>query len=116
MKDTARFFLDIKIRPDGGIGSSIKPASSEDGESLSDWPSGGLVQTSYALMVEFFKAESYTMAISMLSQGMDLQSLDSEELAERVLQQFMRSTDIFLGRVCEETLESIKEASKLTEE
>lgn len=106
---TARCFVEISLRPnDGAMKSSHGPLTPEDAKRMEDWPSGGLVQTSNALLVEALRQEAYVMALTLISQGKKPDDLTAEDLSERVQLQLSRMVGQVAGGVAEETLTKIK--------
>lgn len=94
------------------IVTSCRPASQEDSDRLSSWDTGGLAQFSYALMIEYLRAEAYVMAISMMSQGKELSSITPRDLFDNVLNHFLHDSKVLLGRICQGTIESLTDSSK----
>ena len=75
---------------------------------MEDWPSGGLVQTSNALLLEALRQEAYIMAITLISQGKKPDDLTAEDLSERVQLQLSRMVGQVAVGVAEETLTKIR--------
>jgi len=73
--------VDLRLRIErnerGDVRSSLEFTTPEDEESARSWPSGGLVQLSHAIFVEALKRESYTMAISILSTGAEIEDISN---------------------------------------
>lgn len=106
---TARCFLEINHRPkDGAMKSSHGPLTPEDAKRMEGWPSGGLVQTSNALLLEALRQESYIMALTLISQGKNPEDLTAEDLSERVQLQLSRMISQVAGGVAENTLTKIR--------
>ena len=82
--DTVNLLVEIKLRlSDGAIWTSHRPATPGDAGRLEQWPSGGLVQTAHALLIEALRREAYTTAIAIMSkQQIDVehQSLDAKSI------------------------------------
>ena len=109
---TARCFVEISLRPkDGAMKSSHGPLTPEDAKRMEDWPSGGLVQTSNALLLEALRQESYVMSLIVNSQGTEPGDLTPEDLSERVRVQVLRMVDHVIEGVAGETLAMVSPGS-----
>ena len=107
---TARLYVEVKHRPeDGAVTSSHGVLTDADQTTMNGWVSGGLVQSSNALFIEYLRQESYVMALTRISQdGRTMEDLVPEDLQERVRKQTLRILDhIGLG-IAEETLQRFK--------
>lgn len=90
----ARFYVEVLHRPeDGAMMSSHGPLCQEDADLADTWMSGGLVQLSNALLVEYVRKESYVMALTLLSQGKEPSDLTPVDLEQRVRTQMLRMMD-----------------------
>lgn len=108
-KKTVRIVLQIDSDDSGSlVVTSLRPLSQEDSKVLSSWETGGLAQVSYALMIEYLKAEAYVMAISMLSRGKELPSILSKDLSDNVLNHFLHDSKDLVGKVCQGILDSLR--------
>ena len=106
---TARCFVEIRLRSkDGAMQSSHGPLTPEDASRMEGWPSGGLVQTSNALLLEALRQEAYVMALTMISQGKEPDDLTAEDLSERVRVQVLRMLDHVTEGIAEETLAKLR--------
>lgn len=105
---SARLLLEIQLHESGGMKSSHRPATEEDRAELNSWPSGGLIHTSQALLVEALRREAYTMAITQLSLGKPLDSLSAKELADLAQAQVLKMMNELLGPLAVETLEALR--------
>ena len=104
---TARCFVEISLRPnDGAMKTSHGPLTPEDAKLMGDWPSGGLVQTANALLIEALRQETYAMALTLIS--LNRTDLTAEDLSERVQVQLSRMVGQVALGVAEETLTKIK--------
>jgi predicted P-loop ATPase/GTPase len=109
---TARFVVVIHHRPDdGAMMSAHHVASPEDTQVVADWASGGLVQVSNALVVEYLRQESYVMALTLLSQGKVPDDLTVEDLLGRVRAQVLHMVDAVGTGAVQEAIDRIKSST-----
>lgn len=105
--DTVNLLVEIKLRlSDGAIWTSHRPATPGDAGRLEQWPSGGLVQTAHALLIEALRREAYTMAITKLSQGHE--EVSQEELRNALTVMIQRFVDQFSQGAVQDALSKIK--------
>lgn len=104
--DTVNLLVEIKLRlSDGAIWTSHRPATPGDASRLEQWPSGGLVQTAHALLIEALRREAYTMAITKLSQGHE--KITPEELQNALTVMVQRFVDQFSQGAVQDALGKI---------
>ena len=106
---TARLYVEINHRSkDGALSCSHGVASEQDQAIMDGWTSGGLVQGSNALLIEYLRRESYVMALTILTQeGKTLEDVTPKDLMERVRLQTLRMLDHIGQGVAEETVNRI---------
>lgn len=108
--EIVQFLLTIKRDiSDGALDTKHYPASGADSAVLESWPSGGLVQAAHAFMLEAIRRESYTMAIAMMSKGIDRSQILPEELSERVVGMTLEFCDRFCKDICKDTINRLSE-------
>ena len=107
---TARLYVEVNHRAkDGALSSSHGAASEQDQAVMDGWASGGLVQGSNALLIEYLRRESYVMALTVLAQeGKTPEDVTPEDLMEKVRVQTLRMLDHIGQGVAEETVKRIK--------
>ena len=108
MPSTANLLVQIHSNEQMEIRSEHRPLQEEDKTLLGSWPSGGLVQTAHALFIEALRKESYTMAISLLSQGTTEEDLTATAIEERVRAHLLEMTDRFAPGAAQEALGRIR--------
>jgi len=101
---SAKILVQIHLAEDLTMRSEHKPLGPEDEKMLASWPSGGLVQIAHGLFVETMRKESYTMAISLLSQGTEEKDLTAPAIEEKVRAHFLMMLDHFATAAAEEAL------------
>lgn len=102
----------VEMKEDGTVRSSHSPSSREDQKTLQSWPSGGLVQLAHALLVEAIKRETYTMAISTLSSGVELDALTPEDLDARTRAHVIEMLSRFGLSAAEDVLKVIRASAR----
>jgi hypothetical protein len=104
--DTVNLLVEVKLRlSDGAIWTSHRPATPGDAGRLEQWPSGGLVQTAHALLIEALRREAYTLAITTLSQG---QEVTQEELRSTLTVMLNRFVEQFGQGAVQDALSKIQ--------
>ena len=78
--ETAKLLVEMKLRDDGALWTSHRPASPGDLERITGWPSGGLAQMSHALFVEFLRREAYTLVVQRMAQGEKVEEITVEDM------------------------------------
>lgn len=78
--ETAKLIVEMKLREDGALWTSHRPASPGDLERITSWPSGGLAQMSHALLVEFLRREAYTLVVQRLAKGEQIEDITAEDV------------------------------------
>lgn len=106
--ETVSLLVEIRRRiTDGAVYSSHRPLAAGDLQRLKDWPSGGLIQTSHALLMETLRREAYTSAITVMSQGTDPQELTVDKVEEVVRGHLVEMTAQFTRGVVEDVVGEI---------
>lgn len=106
--DTVRFLLEVRRRlSDEALFTAHRPATPGDAKRVAEWPSGGLVQVAHAFMVEYLRREAYVMAITLLSKGQKPDTIDPEELEQKVRVQVAQMAEQFAGGAVEEAISRI---------
>jgi hypothetical protein len=106
--DTANLLVEIKLRlSDGAIWTSHRPATAGDAGRLEQWPSGGLVQTAHALLIEALRREAYTMAIAIMSKQDGY--LDEQTLKEALRMQVISFLEDFCTGAVQDAMSKINQ-------
>ena len=106
--DTVKLLVEIRRRvEDDAIFSHHRPLSPGDQERMGSWPSGGLIHIAHALMVECFRREAYTMAVSMVSKGRNIQEVTPKDIDEATRLHVLEMMDQFLEGACQEAHERL---------
>ena len=104
--ETAKLLVEMKLRADGALWTSHRPASPGDLERITGWPSGGLNQMAHALFVEFLRRETYTLVISKMANEEPLEEISVEDMDALVRSRVIELTSIFLKGAIEQALEA----------
>ena len=102
--ETAKLIVEIKLREDGALWTSHRPASPGDLERITEWPSGGLHQMSHALFVEFLRREAYTLVISKMANGENREDLSVEDMDALIRARVIELTAMFSKGAVEQAL------------
>lgn len=114
-KDTVKVIVSITLNPETGEVNSSHQIHPDSVAILKTWPSGGLVHTSQALLVEAFRRECYTMALTQMSLGRSIEKITPEELDNLTLAHVLKMGTTLLRPLAEGTL-GIFEEPKTTSE
>lgn len=107
---SAKLLVEIQLHESGGMQSSHRPSTEADRAELNSWPSGGLIHISQAMLVEALRREAYTMAITQLSLGKPLGSVNAKELADLTQAQVLKVMQDLIGPLAVETLDALRSA------
>jgi hypothetical protein len=95
--DTVKILIEVRRREsDDALYSNHRPLTPGDQERMGTWPSGGLVHIAHAMMVECFRREAYTMAISILSKGRRIEEIEPKDIDDAVRVHMLEMMDKFL--------------------
>tara|TARA_Y100000310_G_scaffold338820_1_gene429583 strand:- start:3388 stop:3777 length:390 start_codon:yes stop_codon:yes gene_type:complete len=110
--ETVSLLVEVRRRlSDDAVYSSHRPSTPGDLKRLQEWPSGGLIQTSHALLIETLRREAYTTAITIMSQGSAPQDLTVEKVDETIRGHLIAMIAKFSPGVSQDIVEQIQEAT-----
>jgi hypothetical protein len=105
---SASLLVKIERREDGGILSSLRFPSPADQETLMSWPTGGMHQTSTALLVEALRREILLTVLVKMSSGTQKESISEKEIDSLVRGQVLFNMEKIMPSLIEETLSSMR--------
>ena len=103
--ETAKLLVEMKLRDDGALWTSHRPASPGDLERITGWPSGGLNQMSHALFIEFLRREAYTLVVQRLAQGEKHEDITVEDMDAMVRARVIEMAALFAKGAVEMAIE-----------
>jgi hypothetical protein len=106
---TVKVVVEIELTEGGELRTSHQYASPEDAQTLSSWPSGGIVHLAHALFIEALRRETYAMALTQLSTGTDPGELEAKEVEGLTRAQVAGLLDRFAPETAEAVVKMIRD-------
>lgn len=106
--ETAKLIVEMKLRDDGALWTSHRPASPGDLERITGWPSNGLNQMSHSLFIEFLRREAYTLVIQRMAKGEKHEDICPEDMETMVRARVVELAALFAKGAVEMALEGAR--------
>lgn len=107
--ETVKVIVEIRRRlSDGAVFTLHRPLSPGDALRMSKWPSNGLQQVAYSLMVEYLRQEAQNSLQRVLDSGRRLEDVTPEVFERGLAKRVGRSVRSMIRGVVQSTAESFK--------
>jgi len=107
--ETVKVIVEIRRRvSDGAVFTLHRPLSPGDALRMSKWPSSGLQQVAYSLMVEYLRQEAQNSMQRVLDSGKDMEDVTPEVFERGLAKRVGRSVRTMIRGVVQSTVESFK--------